>query len=70
MNSPHTHADEAVDPSSLFSRMPRPGLWELAGLQRLAEGSWGFFILKDSLGLFGRSLGNSHDLWKGLDQGI
>ena len=63
-------ASDDVDPSSLFSRMPRPGLWELAGLQRLAEGSWGFFILKDSLGLFGRSLGNSHDLWKGLDQGI
>lgn len=62
-------ASDDVDPSSLFSRMPRPGLWELAGLQRLAEGSWGFFILKDSLGLFGRSLGNSHDLWKGLDQG-
>ena len=55
-------ASDDVDPSSLFSRTPRPGLWGLAGLQRLAEGSWGFFILKDSLGLFGRSLGNSHDL--------
>lgn len=34
-------ASDAVDPSSLFSRTPRPGLQELAGLQRLAEGSWG-----------------------------